>query len=576
MHLLKYRPSKLAIISRNNRQEIIQAGLTRRDLIKMGLIAGSGFLVTKSGLSARAALSASSSPPTEPFVQPLLIPPVAQPADLSPAPGELRVAGEAPRAAHQFWSRFQPEKTYELVAREFQHSFHPALPTSTVWGWGGTVPGKTILARYGEPIVVRFRNGLPRLAAHRGFGRPEVTTHLHNAHTATESDGFPTDFYPTGLFKDHLYANAFAGFTVTPDLLSPGDPNEALGTLWYHDHRVDFTSQNVYRGLAGFYLLFDQLDSGNEQDPDPQALRLPSGEFDVPLMFTDRVFDEDGQLFFDLFNLDGILGDKFVVNGRIQPFFKVARRKYRFRLLNAGPSRFYEFFLSNGLPFTIIASDGNLLPSPVRSRSVRVSVAERVDVIVDFSGTRIGDRIILENRLEHEDGRGPTGDLLRPGRGDAVLRFDVDRDAPDPSRVPEELRPLPAINIAEATAVRVWEFERRRGAWAINDEFFDVNEIRAKPRRNTAELWILRNDSGGWSHPVHIHLEEFRILSIDGRRPPAHLAGRKDVIELGRGIGGEVRIFMRFRDFVGRYPMHCHNTIHEDHAMMLRWDVVPE
>ncbi|WP_437287059.1 multicopper oxidase family protein [Sorangium sp. So ce406] len=574
MHLLKFRPSKLAVISRNNRQEIIQAGLTRRDLIKMGLIAGSGFLVTKSGLSARAALSASSSPPTEPFVQPLLIPPVAQPVALTPAPGELRVAGEAPRAAHQFWSRFRPRRTYELDARELQHRFHPDLPASTAWGWGGTVPGRTIMARYGEPIIVRFRNRLPTVAAHRGFGRPELTTHLHNMHTATESDGFPTDFYPTGLFKDHHYVNAFAGFD-TPEFAPLGDPREALGTLWYHDHRVDFTSQNVYRGLAGFYLVFDELDSGDEQDRNPRALRLPSGEFDVPLMIADRVFDEDGQLFFDLFNLDGILGDKFTVNGRIQPFFKVARRKYRFRILNAGPSRFYEFFLSNRLPFTIISSDGNLLPSPVTSRSVRVAVAERVDVIVDFSDTNIGDRIILENRLEQDDGRGPTGDILRAGRGNAVLRFDVDRDAPDPSRVPEVLRPLPAINVAEAAAVRVWEFERRRGAWAINDRFFDVNVVRASPRRNTAEIWILRNDSGGWSHPVHIHLEEFRILSIDGEPPPARLAGRKDVIEIGRANGSEVQLFMRFRDFVGRYPMHCHNTVHEDHAMMLRWDVVP-
>ncbi|WP_437688325.1 multicopper oxidase family protein [Sorangium sp. So ce176] len=573
MHLLKYRPSKLAVISRNNRQEIIQAGLTRRDLIKMGLIAGSGFLVTKGGLSARAALSAPGSPPTEPFVQPLLIPPVAQPVSLTPAPGELRVAGEAPRATHQFWSRFRPRRTYELEAREFQHRFHPELPASTVWGWGGTVPGRTIMARYGEPIVVRFRNRLRTVAAHRGFGRPELTTHLHNMHTATESDGFPTDFYPTGLFKDHHYLNAFAGFD-TPEFAPLGDPREALGTLWYHDHRVDFTSQNVYRGLAGFYLVFDELDSGDEQDRNPRALRLPSGEFDVPLMITDRVFDEDGQLFFDLFNLDGILGDKFIVNGRIQPFFKVARRKYRFHILNAGPSRFYEFFLSNRLPFTIISSDGNLLPSPVTSRSVRVAVAERVDVIVDFSDTNIGDRIILENRLEQDDGRGPTGDILPAGRGNAVLRFDVDRDAPDPSRVPASLRPLPAINVAEAAAVRVWELDRRRGAWAINDEFFDVNVVRASPRRNTAEIWILRNDSGGWSHPVHIHLEEFRILSIDGAPPPARLAGRKDVIEIGRANGSEVQLFMRFRDFVGRYPMHCHNTVHEDHAMMLRWDVV--
>src|SRR5262249_14285292 len=154
-----------------------------------------------------------------------------------------------------------------------------------------------------------------------GFGRPEISMHLHNGHTPSESDGFPTDFFGPGKFYDHHYPNCLAG----------NDDRESLNTLWYHDHRVDFTSQNVYKGLAGFHLLFDERDSGNENDPNPNAFRLPSGEFDVPMLLADKVFDDDGNVFFDLFNLDGILGDKFTANGKIQPFFQVHPRKYRLR-----------------------------------------------------------------------------------------------------------------------------------------------------------------------------------------------------------------------------------------------------
>ncbi|WP_394850166.1 multicopper oxidase domain-containing protein [Pendulispora brunnea] len=575
MRLLKWRPSKLGLIARRNRQEIIAAGLTRRELLKMGLISASGYLVSKGGLSAWASggISTLASPPTAPFTEELVIPRVAQPTVLSPAPAEAPIAGEVARGNHLFWNSRPPQKAYELVAQPIQHRFHAQLPLNSAWGWGGTVPGPTFHARYGEPITVRMRNALPAIAQHTGFGRPEVSTHLHNLHNASASDGFPADFYETGLFKDHHYLNMYAGFTL-PEFAPLGDPREALGTLWYHDHRVDFTAQNTYRGLSGFYLLFDALDSGDERDPNPVALRLPSGEFDVPLQIVDRVFDQDGQLLFDLFNLDGIIGDKFIVNGKIQPFFRVARRKYRFRLLNSGPSRFYEFFLSNGASFTHIANDGNLLPAPVAAQSVRLAVAERVDVIIDFSNYAIGDKIYLENRLEQVDGRGPTGNILPPGQGNMVLEFRVDRDAPDPSRVPAALRELPPVDTTAAAVTRVWDFGRSQGAWTVNNAFFDANVIRARPRQDTAEIWVLRNTSGGWSHPIHIHFEEFQVITLDGAPPTLRNAGRKDVLELGRANGSEARVFLRFRDMKGRYVMHCHNTVHEDHAMMIRWDIV--
>src|SRR5207248_1386820 len=216
----------------------------------------------------------------------------------------------------QLWAPYPPQGYYGLHVTATRHFFHPELPASLAWTFNNITPGPTIYGTYGQPVLVRYHNDLP--ANHVGFGIPQVSVHLHNAHTASESDGYPGDFYNTGFFKDHHYPAFCAG----------GDPAEALGTLWYHDHRLDFTAQNAYKGLAGFYILHDALDTGNETDASASALHLPGGEFDVPLGFGDKAFDAKGVLAFDPFNLDGFIGDKLTVNGVIQPYFQVARRKY--------------------------------------------------------------------------------------------------------------------------------------------------------------------------------------------------------------------------------------------------------
>jgi FtsP/CotA-like multicopper oxidase with cupredoxin domain len=304
-------------------------------------------------------------------------------------------------------------------------------------------------------------------------------------------------------------------------------------------------------------------------------LRLPSGQYDVPLIFADKLFDSTGQLYYDQFNNDGFIGDRFLVNGKIQPTFKVARRKYRFRMLDAGPSRFYEFFLSNGQNFTQISNDGNLLPAPVTTQSIRLAVAERKDVIIDFSGVPIGTSIYLENRLEQRDGQGPQDYLLSQTDATPVLRFDVDRDPPTPdtSRVPTSLRALPPVTLSEVVATRYWTFDQQNGQWVVNNRLFDVNRVDATVRKGTAEKWVIRNGSRRWHHPIHVHFEEYQILSRNGQAPPVQERARKDVLELHPNE--EVIIFIRFRDFTGRYVMHCHNTVHEDHAMMVRFDIVP-
>jgi len=462
----------------------------------------------------------------------------------------------------------------------------PDLPLQTIWGHDGIFPAPTYHARYGEQMLVRNFNDLPPPSQNGGFGIPEVSTHLHNLHSPSESDGFPCDFFPSGKFYDHHYTNVLAGFASThqPD----GDINEALSTLWYHDHRVDFTAQNVYKGLAGFYLLYNQFDTGDERT----GFRLPAVpgssfydpvQFDVPLMLADRVFDPGtGQMFFDLFNLDGILGDKFLVNGKIQPFFNVEPRRYRFRLLNSGPSRWYQIFLSDKganpqIPFWQISNDGNLLPRPINVTSVTTAVAQRMDVIIDFRQFA-GKTLYLENRLEQTDGRGPTGNTLPAGAGNFVMQFRVKgtTSVADNSGNPAMMQFYTLPNKTAAPRVtRTFDFQRGSGQWMINGRLMDAdcNAIRLRVKQNSVENWVLQNSSGGWMHPIHIHMEEFQILSRNGvaPSPTGFEASRKDITELHHNEN--VRLFFRFRDWEGRYPMHCHNVVHEDHAMMLRWEV---
>ncbi len=563
-------------IAAKNRREIIAAGLSRRELARMGLLTSAGYLVAKHGLSARASGS-PQSPPTTPWALPLSIPPVRTPvASLSPAPQAVpnTAAGERRTRNHQAFTQLPPAVYYETHQMAVTKSVHPDLPLQTLWSFDGEVPGPTYHAHYGQPILVRNFNDLP--TNNGGFGLPSVSTHLHNGHTPSESDGFPCDYFERTFWYDHHYPNVRAGFASTHP--PNGDPNESMSTLWYHDHRADHTAENTYKGLAGFYLLFNDQDTGNEAT----GFRLPSGEFDVPMFFTDRVFDEDtGLLAFDLFNNDGILGDKFLVNGRIQPYFQVKRRRYRFRWLDGGPSRFYQFHLTNpaslgsAYNFWQISNDGNLLQAPVQVSNVRLSVAERADVIIDFSQFAAGTTIYLENRLEQDDGRGPSGDVLPAGQGNYVLRFDILPDAvTDGSAHPstQTFYNLPST-AATPLVTRTFKFERTNGQWAINNQFFSCNDVRFRVKRNTVERWKLQNNSGGWMHPIHIHFEEFQILKINGATVPngSVLKSRKDVLRLEHNQ--EVEVFFRFRDFVGRYPMHCHNTLHEDHAMMLRFDI---
>ena len=588
----------------DNRAELIAAGFKRRDLLKMGLLTSAGMLIPQKGLSAHPLNTRGSfdddepnSPDTTPWQDELPRLPVLQPvAALNPAPQKYpnTAAGEARTVKHQAWDDFPPLRYYEMSQHKAYLRVAPEgeLPLQPLWTFNGHSPGPLIVERYGplgQPelgsVLLRLRNNLPE--QNGGFGLPSVTTHLHNGHTPLESDGFPCFFMERGQFYDHHYPNVYAGVKSTHEAQG-GDIREAMHTLWYHDHRIDHTAENTYKGLAGTYILFNERDTGDENT----GFKLPSfgdgqnplTSFDIYMVFNDKVFDsQTGLLKFDLFNTDGILGDKYLVNGKINPVLHVSPRRYRFRWLNTGPSRFYQLFVlgpnNSTKAFWQISTDGNLLEKPVLVNSSRFSVAERVDVIVDFTNDA-GKTFYLENRLEQDDGRGPDGDVLGAGAGTKILKIMVDGpqvadNSINPANIPAEQQvyfyQFPDTNEPERIT-RTFRFERGNGEWQVNGQLVNnCNQAaRFRIKRNSVEKWVFQNNSGGWQHPIHMHFEEFQTLHINGNAPRSTgliTRGRKDVFRLEHNM--EAKVYFRFRDFIGKIPLHCHNVVHEDHAMMV-------
>jgi manganese oxidase len=534
--------------------------------------------------------------------------------------------------------------------------FHPQLPIqnpNSVWTFNGTIPPKLVQARYGEPLLFRHYNGLPAdVRQNGGFGRHTISTHEHNGHHGAENDGFTGAFFFPNQFYDYHWPVVLAGHysvntaATDPRASSPadggglnyvrGDWHETMSTHWFHDHMFSFTSQNVYKGNAAMFNIYSGLDRGAEdivEDlvfPDGTRgsvnLRLPSGraedsgrswgnlDYDVNLMLADKAFDQNGQLTFDIFNFDGFLGDVMTVNLAYNPYFEVERRKYRLRILNASVARFFKVALANASgaaqPIVQIANDGNLLPSPVTLMELdEQGIAERYDIIIDFSQFAIGDKLHLVNLAEHWDpeaqalnGKKPIEDLSMAAALSGTspdpcvgrfLEFRVVRNPakPDLSQIPSTMIPNPDLSGIPVARERTFVFGRDAvqtgsdpitadfgGPWGIATDngltlAADFGRLSAAPRFGTREIWHLVNDGGGWDHPIHIHFEEGQILarndSFANVRPQER--GRKDVYRLTPK--GTVTITMQFRDWGGMFMEHCHNTTHEDNAMLLRWEI---
>jgi len=579
--------------------------LTRRELVKLGLLGG-GYTVLASGSGLRRVFADDelpASPQLQPFQVSLPVP---------PEPKEV-VGGFTSTDCSDFTG--SGTRFFQIVEEERSVQIHPALPATPIWGYRDAntssawnfVLGPTFKVRMNEGgVVVRMTNNLPDHPAGfpdplRGFGVNRMTTHLHGGHHPSRSDGFPDNI---NSFFDDNKTSRFHRFVSEPGqsydycypLLDPGfstheaDATERPSTLWYHDHFFDFTGPNVYRGLAGFFLVFDDLDTGNEAT----GLMLPSnkftsqgvtndvGPFDIPLVLQDKRVDSFGRLIYDPLDHDGFLGDTFFVNGAVQPYLaNVQRRKYRFRFLNGSNARFYRIFLTNSsgqtFPMDQIATEGGLLAAPIRNiQSFQIAPAERVEVVVNFKDFPDKTNLFLENRLAQDDGRKP-GDVLSRGTQLLQLRVQGTSPAADPSQVPNVLRQFAAISAQELAGARrrEFKFERTDGAWAINGRFADLEHALTTSVRNRGEIWHL-DSGGGWAHPVHIHLEFMRILSRDGKLPPLNERdgmAKKDTIVIGADFGN-VDLFIKFRDYPGAFVFHCHNIEHEDMRMMARMDIV--
>jgi FtsP/CotA-like multicopper oxidase with cupredoxin domain len=250
------------------------------------------------------------------------------------------------------------------------------------------------------------------------------------------------------------------------------------------------------------------------------------------------------------------------------------------------------------------------------------TIAERYDIVVDFKDFAPGTELYFVNVMEHKDGKGterkvPMADILS-GKYEAIVKPDTGQwingdpgvgkfmklvvhayEGQDLSMNPAEYvaggkkmipltidRAAGTVNGVPLSSARHHTFEFVRGQangghgtpWAIKvdggtDERADVGRISAV-ENGDLEVWTLKT-GGGWTHPVHIHFEEGIILKRDGKAPPEwEKWARKDMYRIGpEGDSGlEIEIAFRARDFAGHYVQHCHNTMHEDHAMLLRWD----
>ena len=535
-----------------------------------------------------------ASPPTTPFVDDLPVPFPAIPQFLSPAPTKAAniSGGEAARADHQRWAQFLPDVQYEMEARASLHRFHRDLLPSYMWTFNGRYPAPTPLNFYGHPTLVRFTNSLP--AATTSFGRNELTIHLHNGHTASESDGFAGDFFGPGLFKDNHYANAYAGIDAFG---GNGDPREAMHTFWFHDHRAAFTANNNYLGLNGMYIVYDETDPGHEL-PASESLRLPCyyGVPDIPLILTDKRFCAAANGRNEAFQVVGggaPGGDKWIVNGKIQPKMTVRRRKYRFRILNTGPAKAWLLSLikPDGTQGTmnVVAVDANFLEHPfaLNNAPLNIQVAMRFDVVIDFSEFPAGSSVYLKEAAVQNVGVATPDPAPGLPIGNVLMRFDVvNREVwfpPDTPPIPQTLCQMPDPLVPDAAFT--FAFTLVNGRFLINGQEFDANRIDHAVLRGSTEEWTLANDvaAGNWNHPVHIHFEEGRIQSRRLRvsqNPDVFQdvpltfeeVGRRDVYPLPPQNRVVLRI--RFRDFSGRYLIHCHNMNHEDAFMMVRWDIV--
>jgi spore coat protein A len=488
------------------------------------------------------------------FVDPLRIPQVIAPQGTRPDPHDP--ARQLPY--------------YRIAMREVRQHVHRDLPPTRFWSYEGTVPGPVIETRSGQGLLVDWHNELP--AKHflpidhtlcgAGADRPEVRTivHVHGAKAPPESDGYPEDWYTPGGSSLCHYPN-----------------RQEATTLWYHDHAMGIERLNQYAGLFGVFLVRDQVED---------ALPLPRGPHEIPLVICDRLFRADGQLYYptsgqpDAPWVSEVNADAMLVNGTLFPYLEVEPRRYRFRVVNAANARFFYLSLSNGQAFQQIGTDQGLLPAPVTVKQIIMAPAERADIVVDFSGAA-GTEVVLQSQSFR----------LMQFRVAAARATSSPAPAPPP---PARLRPVPRISPATAVRTRTltlneYEDPTTHAMLMLLDGKRWHEPVSERPELGSVEIWSLINLTED-SHPIHLHLVRFQILDRQRFDPDAMMfekqmrllgkpfppepyeAGWKDTVRAEPGL--ITRIIARFDGFPGRYVWHCHVLEHAANEMMRPFEVV--
>jgi spore coat protein A, manganese oxidase len=484
------------------------------------------------------------------FVDPLPIPRIARNTGLRPDPRH-------PDRKIPF---------YRIAMRESQAAVHRDLKPARFWGYEGSMPGPTIEARSGQPLLIEWANQLPErhllpidYSLH-GAGKevPQVRTvvHVHGARVPPESDGYPEHWYTSGQSATYRYPNG-----------------QDAATLWYHDHAMGIERLNVYAGLLAAYLIRDAAED---------SLNLPRGEFEIPLLIFDRQFTADGQLYYPTSGVDETpwvseaYGDAILINGKLTPYLEVEPRRYRFRIVNASNARFYYLSLSDGASLTQIGSDQGLLQEPYVGKSITLAPAERGDVIIDFSESA-GRRITLQSQALE------------------LMQFRVaGRRIPAQARLPATLRPTPRIARASSARTRFLTLNNYEDPvthmmmMLLNGTYWH-QPVTEKPRLNSVEIWELANLTED-THPIHLHMVRFQVLDrqrfdvdeylmsgkLNMAGPPIaplhNERGWKDTVQAHSGL--ITRIIIPFAGYPGRYVWHCHMLEHAGNEMMRPFEVV--
>ncbi|WP_433083847.1 multicopper oxidase family protein [Dactylosporangium sp. CA-052675] len=423
----------------------------------------------------------------------------------------------------------QGRRVFDLRAQPGERDFgHGATRT---WGYNGAYLGPTLRAKRGEPVVVNVRNALAE----------PTTVHWHGMHLPAAMDGGPHRPIPTG-------GEFRAAWTV----------DQPAATLWYHPHPSVRTETQVYRGLAGLFLVDDD-------EPAQRALPHDYGVDDIPVLVQDKSFDGD-QLSMDArFGSDiGVLGDEILVNGTPGPYVDVRSALVRLRLVNASTARVYAFTLADHRPFALVGTDGGLLARPAMTSRVRLSVGERAEIVVAL---RPGERLALRSE--------------RPLGGDLGSRFNGGQDSFDilqlraaatltPATLPETLVSIPRLDPARAAQTRTFAFQGRE----INGDRMDMGRVDAVVVKDTVEVWNVSNGHDT-PHSFHIHDVQFQVLTVDGHAPPPELSGWKDTVFMAPHQ--RYSVIARFADYADpatAYMFHCHVLKHEDEGMMGQFVVV--